>query len=69
MKIKRTRLASVPAKSAVKLDDPWGWEGALFADVVHEGDYPTHSPILGPDGRRLEYEPRPPMGFDLRPRK
>lgn len=35
---------------------------------VHEDEWPTHSPILGPDGEPLEYEPKPTIGFDLRRR-
>lgn len=38
---------------------------AMTADEIIEGDYPSHSCILGPDGMPLEYEPRPRIGFVL----
>jgi hypothetical protein len=64
--IPRTRLANEP-RSAAWVSSPWGWGGtAAVADTVHEGDYPTHSSVLGPDGVPLMYEPRQPVGFDLR---
>lgn len=34
--------------------------------TVHEGDYPTHSTVLGPDGEPYEYEAKAPIGFDMR---
>ena len=69
MRIKRTTAANQP-KGAVWINDAWGNDPAQgFADVVHEGDYPTHSPLLGPDGSHLQYEAREPMGFQLRSRK
>jgi len=68
MKIKRTDFANQPTKAAVTVYDPWTGYSAMMADTVHEGSYPTHSRILGPDGKPLEYEPRPAMGFDLRRR-
>ena len=65
MRVPRTVRATIRAAWVAEPDygDQYG-----YADMVHEGDYPTHSPILGPDGHHLEYEPREPMGFDLRPR-
>ena len=63
MMIKRTNLANSP-KSAAWVADYYG-DAHAYADMVHEGDYPTHSPVLGADGRPLQYEPRPRMGFDL----
>lgn len=66
MKIKRTDFANRAVRCAVTVYDPWHGHSALMPDVVHESDYPTHSRVLGPDGSALEYEPRPPMGFDLR---
>ena len=45
---------------------PWMAESHIYADTVLETDRPTHSRLLGPDGRPLPYEqPRP--GFDLKP--
>lgn len=66
MKIKRTDFANMTRRAAVTIYDPWGGDGSVFADTVFEDDCPTHSPILGPDGLPLEYEPRQPIGFDLR---
>lgn len=43
-------------------EDGWN-ETAGFADVVFESDLPTHSSVLGPDGKPLRYEPKPPIGF------
>ena len=40
----------------------WGGEGH-YADEVHVPDRPTHSKLLGPDGRPLKYE-TPRVGFD-----
>lgn len=65
MTIKRTAMANQPM-GAAWVTYPWTGEQAAFADHVHAGEYPTHSPILGPDGRPLQYEPRQPLGFDLR---
>jgi hypothetical protein len=63
--IRRTPLADAP-HSAAWVSDPWGGHPAAgFADQVHEADRPTHSPVLGPDGRPLRYEARPRLGFDL----
>lgn len=39
-----------------------------YADVALEGERPSHSKLLGPDGRPLPYEPRQQVGFDLRKR-
>lgn len=59
----------IPRTAAAWVSDPW-WDGAAHpvADHGHSGEYPTHSRLLGPDGRPLEYEPRPRLGFDLSPR-
>ncbi len=66
MLIKRTSLANT-RKSAAWVSDPWGDGTFAHADTVHEGDYPTHSPVLGLDGRPLQYEARQRLGFDLTP--
>ncbi len=66
MKIKRTELAD---RSSVQIFDPWSEGGAVFADTVHVATFPTHSPVLGPDGSHLEYEPRVSVGFDLGAKK
>ena len=36
-----------------------------FADLAIVADVPSHSPVLGPDGQPLEYEPPEPAGFRL----
>lgn len=64
MQIKRTNFANRP-RAVTWVADPWGWETAPLADTVHAREYPTHSPVLGPDGMPLEYEARPAIGFDL----
>jgi hypothetical protein len=64
-RIKRTPLSYQP-RSVDWVSCPWTGDPGAFADVVISKDYPTHSPVLGPDGLPLEYEPRPAMGFDLR---
>jgi hypothetical protein len=46
--------------------DPWNETGRV-ATGCHESTKPTHSQILGPDGKPLAYKPNP-IGFDLRPR-
>lgn len=66
--IKRTAL-SYRRKASVWIEEPDTGEGAYFANEVYDKDLPTHSPVLGPDGFPLEYEPRQPMGFDLRKRE
>jgi hypothetical protein len=56
-------------RSAIIIYDQWGWgAGTPYADQVHEGDQPSESKLLGPDGRPLRYAPRK-IGFDLTPRK
>lgn len=45
----------------------WGMSGHV-ATVCHESVKPTHSAILGPDGKPLVYEANP-VGFDLTPMK
>lgn len=68
MKIKRT-AASYRRESAAWVADPWNTGDAYpFADQVFAGEFHTHSPVLGPDGNHLEYEPLPKIGFDLRAR-
>lgn len=62
MKIPRTERGYQP-KSSLSVTDPWSNETHHFAGMVYVDDYPTHSPILGPDGRPLEYEKRQPVGF------
>lgn len=64
MKIKRTQRAYEP-KAAAWVQDCWG-EVHGYADQVEVGEYPTHSSVLGPDSRPLEYEPRQPFGFATR---
>ena len=54
---------------AAWISDPWGWGmGQHFADVAHEADRPSHSPLLGPDGKPLQYA-RLTLGFDLSPKR
>lgn len=53
-------------KMAVTIHDNWNGESGMFADQMHESDKPTHSQLLGPDGKRLAYETQR-LGFDLRP--
>ena len=60
--IKRTKLAETP-HGAAWFHDYWGSYG--YADTAFTGDYPTHSPVLGPNGQPLAYEPRQTFGFDL----
>lgn len=43
-------------------------ETGRVANTCHEAERPTHSQLLGPDGRPLAYAPRP-VGFDLTRRK
>ena len=69
MRIKRTQYADQP-KATVWVHSPW-WLGDVsspMSDTAFVSDYPTHSPILGVDGRPLEYESRPPVGFNLKRR-
>ncbi len=44
-------------------------KGYCPTPIVHEPDFDTFSPLLGPDGEplRLKY-PRRTIGFDLTPR-
>lgn len=42
------------------------YEAQRTMQVEASVDVPTHSRLLGPDGRPLEYA-RPRMGFDLSP--
>lgn len=54
---------------AVWVADPWGLGGGFYADILTEEERATVSPLLGPDGRPLQYEPRQPVGFDLSKRE
>jgi len=65
MKINRTPLAETP-KSDVHITDGWSGETHIFASQVSVSDYPTHSPVLGPDGCPLEYAARTTVGFNLK---
>jgi len=63
MKTKRTSRAN---SATFWTNDPWGEFGASpTASQVHEGEYPSNSNVLGPDGKPLQYEQRPVIGFDL----
>ena len=65
--IKRTP-ASYRPKAAAWVLDAYGWgTGSPYADTVHMDELPTHSPVLGPDGSPLKYEPPQPVGFCLKP--
>ena len=67
MKIKRTEFANQP-RATVWVHSP-DWldnMAAPMSDTAHVGECPTHSPVLGPDGHPLQYESRPPIGFDLK---
>ena len=67
MKIRRTPFANT-RKGVTWVPDETDFNAIYpHADTVHENDYPTHSPVLGPDGRPLRYEPRLRMGFALTP--
>jgi hypothetical protein len=51
-------------KSSITVYDPWGDDtGHHYADEVFVSDKPTHSLVLGPDGKPFEYEPPIKMGF------
>ena len=66
MKIKRTEFANHPS-ATVWVQDQWEeCPAAPMTDAAHVGEYPTHSPVLGLDGRPLQYESRPPIGFYLK---
>ncbi len=52
---------------AISIPDPYGGGIHDFAVEVHESDKPSHSAVLGPDGRPLRYQ-RHAIGFDLTPR-
>jgi len=69
MKIKRTEFANQP-RATVWVQDNWGeYPASPMSDTALVGEFPTHSPVLGPDGRPLQYEGRAPIGFDLSPRR
>ena len=53
------------APRASERSDEWGYPGRV-ATQCEVSDFPTHSQLLGPDGRPIAYEPRP-CGFDLTP--
>ena len=65
MIVKRTAVANTP-KGAAWVSDYYD-RPYPYADEAYVAEYPTHSPILGPDGKALKYEPRQAAGFDLRP--
>jgi hypothetical protein len=44
-------------------------EGGTYADEVHEADRPSHSRLLGPNGKPLLYETKQPIGFRLSGRR
>ena len=68
-KIKRTPYANEPRAASWVASPMFGWDAATpFADTAFEQDYPSHSPVLGPDGQPLAYEAREPLGFNLRKR-
>jgi hypothetical protein len=66
MKIKRTPMSNEP-RATVWVSDPVSqWDPAApYSDTAHVADYPTHSPVLGPNGRPLRYEERQRVGFNL----
>lgn len=43
--------------------------GGRYATTIHESEKPTHSGLLGPDGKPLKYAQPPRLGFDLTPKK
>lgn len=53
-------------RAAFGVSDPWERTSHFFADHVFEQEYDSQSRLLGPDGRPLNYEPRQPLGFDLK---
>jgi hypothetical protein len=61
MIIKRTAIGY----GSITINDPWGYECGIFADTVHSAELPTHSKLIGPDGKNLQYAPRQAIGFDL----
>lgn len=67
MKIPRTDLGHRQRASVWIYEDDVGHSVPLV-ETCHAGDYPTHSPVLGPDGEALEYQGRPAIGFDMTPR-
>ncbi len=53
---------------AITIRDPWFTnEEHNFAGEVHEPDWPSHSKLLGADGKPLRYASRK-IGFDLTPK-
>lgn len=61
MKIKRTAFGF----TSIRADADEDWSGRCAGHEVYESDLPTHSPVLGPDGQPLEYEPRATIGFKV----
>lgn len=49
-------------------DEYYNSKGYLFADTIFERKWPTHSKLLGLDGKPLPYEDPPKIGFDLSPK-
>jgi hypothetical protein len=55
-------------KASFVVVDPWDGQQFLMADEVFETERPTHSKLLGPDGRPIPYV-RQKLGFDLTPKR
>jgi hypothetical protein len=51
---------------SITIYDPWG-DGSTFADEVYVSRKPNLSSLLGPDGKRLQYQQPGPIGFKLQP--
>lgn len=66
MRIARTQRAD---RADIWVQCPWSSESYAFASTAMVNDYPTHSTVLGPDGKPLEYEARESPGFVLRGQK
>jgi hypothetical protein len=49
-------------------DDSYS-DGGFHADTVFETQHETTSRLLGPNGKPLQYAPKPKIGFDLRKTK
>ena len=50
---------------AVFIVDPNCNYGSFYADQMHEAEHASHSRLLGPDGKQLQYAAKPRIGFDL----
>lgn len=53
---------------SIQVTDPYSYDVTIMPDQAYVADKPTHSTLLGPDGKPLAYR-QPPVGFDLRPTK